>query len=68
MRSGPVMASGVAGRFLRELNTGSDTELGVNVGEVGLHGARRNEKPRSDVSAGQSFRDEPHHVALGRCE
>ena len=32
--------SGVAGRFLGELHAGGQPELGVDVGEVGLHGAR----------------------------
>lgn len=32
--------SGVAGGFLGELYAGGEAELGVDVGEVGLHGAR----------------------------
>src|ERR1700739_4163414 len=68
MCRGPVMASGVAGRFLRELDTGSDTELGVNVGEVGLHGARRDEKPRADVSVRQPLRDKPRDIELCWCQ
>jgi len=31
--------SGVSGCFLRELHAGGDAEFGVDVGEVGLHGA-----------------------------
>ena len=30
----------VAGRFLDELHAGAEPEFGVDVGEVGLHGAR----------------------------
>jgi hypothetical protein len=30
----------VAGRFLDELDAAAESELGVDVGEVGLHGAR----------------------------
>ena len=32
--------SGVAGCFLGELHPGAQAEFGVDVGEVGLHGAR----------------------------
>jgi hypothetical protein len=32
--------SAVAGRFLDELYAGAEAEFGVDVGEVGLHGAR----------------------------
>ena len=36
MRAG----STVSGCFLRELYTGAESELGVDMGEVGLHGPR----------------------------
>jgi hypothetical protein len=58
----------VTGCFLDELHPRAEAEFGVDVGEVGLHGARRDEKPPGDVVVGQSFTDEPHHVALGGCE
>ena len=32
--------SGLAGCFLNKLHTGGESEFGVDVGEVGLHGAR----------------------------
>jgi len=32
--------SGVASRFLNELHARAEAELGVDVGEVGLHGTR----------------------------
>jgi hypothetical protein len=32
--------SGVAGCFLNQLYVGAQAEFGVDVGEVGLHGAR----------------------------
>ena len=32
--------SSAAGRFLGELNAGGEAEFGVDVGEVGSHGAR----------------------------
>jgi hypothetical protein len=32
--------SAVTGCFLRELHAGGESEFGVDVGEVGLHGAR----------------------------
>jgi hypothetical protein len=32
--------SGVAGCFLNKLHAGAETEFDVDVGEVGLHGAR----------------------------
>ena len=36
------------------------------MGEVGLHGASRNEKPCGDVLVGQAFADESDDVALRR--
>lgn len=32
--------SAASGCFLRELHSGGESEFGVDVGEVGLHGAR----------------------------
>jgi len=45
----------VTPRFLNELHPGGQAELGVNVGEVGLHGARRDEKARANVFVAQPF-------------
>ena len=39
----PRRRSGVAGRLLGKLHAGGEPELGVDVREVGLHGARRDE-------------------------
>lgn len=36
------------------------------MGEVGLHGARRDEQTRGDVSIGQSFADQPYDITFGR--
>jgi len=33
---------------LNELHAGGEAEFGVDVGEVGLHAARRHEKPGGD--------------------
>src|SRR5271166_2434991 len=55
----------VAGRFLDELDARAQAQFGVDVGEVGLHSARRDEKPGGDVSIGKSVADEPHDVELG---
>src|SRR5271156_5617239 len=44
-----ISSSGVAGCFLDELHPRAEAEFGVDVGEVGLHGARRDEKPGGDV-------------------
>ena len=52
-RSVGGFASGVAGCFLDELHTRGQTEFGVDVGEVGLHGAGRDEKPCADVFVAQ---------------
>jgi len=49
--------SGVAGCLLDELHPGGQPELGVDVGEVGLHGSRRHEKPGGNVFVGQPFAD-----------
>lgn len=38
------------------------------MGEVGLHGAVRNEQPGSNVPVGQAFGNKTHHIGLGRCE
>ena len=53
------------GRFLRELHARGESEFGVDVCEVGLHGARRDEKPCRDVVVGQPFADQSDDVALG---
>jgi len=45
----------VAGRFLDQLHARSKPELGVDVGEVGLHGARWDEKPGGDVVIAQAI-------------
>ncbi len=37
---GAALVSGVAGCFLGELHARGEAEFGVDVGEVGLHGAR----------------------------
>ena len=55
----------MAGCFLGELHAGGQAEFGVDVGEVGLHGARRDEKPCGDVTVGQSLADQADDVALG---
>jgi hypothetical protein len=55
-------------RLLHQLHPRSDAELGVDVGEVGLHGARGHEKPCGDVFIGQTFTDQSRDVALGRCQ
>ncbi len=60
--------SGVAGGLLGELDSGGEAELGVDVGEVGLHGAGRYEQPGGDVFVGQSFGHQPGDVALGGCQ
>ena len=46
---------GVAGCFLHELYAAGEAKFGVDVGEVGLHGARRHEKPCRDVVVGQTL-------------
>ncbi len=56
----------MASCFLGELHAGAQAEFGVDVGEVGLHGARRDEKPCGDVIVGQPFADESDDVALSR--
>jgi hypothetical protein len=38
--SSPRQRSGVAGCFLNELHAGGQAKFGVDVGQVGLHGAR----------------------------
>jgi hypothetical protein len=58
----------VAGRFLCELHPGGQPEFGVDVREVGLHGAWRDEKPCGDVVIGQPFADQLHHLTFGRGE
>jgi hypothetical protein len=55
----------VADCFLGQLHARGEAEFGVDVGEVGLHGARRDEKPRGDVVVGVPFADESYDVALG---
>ncbi len=47
----------MAARFLDELHAGAHAELGVDMGEVRLHRARRDEKPRADVLIAQPFLD-----------
>jgi hypothetical protein len=47
----------VSGSFLHELHPRANPELVVDVGEVALYGARRDEKPCSDVVVGQPFAD-----------
>src|SRR6516165_1136864 len=59
------LRSGVAGSLLGELHAGAESEFGVDVGEVGLHGARGDEKPRGDVVVGEPFADQSYDVALG---
>ena len=49
--------SGVAGCLLSELHARGESQFGVDVGEVGLHGAWRDEKPRSHVLVAQPFPD-----------
>ena len=56
----------MAGRLLRELHAGGQAELRVDVGEVGLHGARRDEKSCGDVIVGQSFADQPYDDVAAR--
>ena len=53
--------------LLHELHARADTELVVDVGEVALHGARRDEKPGGDVLVRQPFGHQAHDVVLGRC-
>jgi hypothetical protein len=60
--------SDVAGGFLHQLHTGGESEFGIDVGEVGLHGARRDEQTRGNVCVGQPFADESDDVALCRGE
>jgi hypothetical protein len=50
---------------LGELYPGGDTKLAVDVGEMGLHAARRDEKPCGDVVVGEPFADESDDLALG---
>ena len=47
----------VSGSFLYELHPRADAELVVDVGEMALYGARRDEQPRGDVVVGQPFAD-----------
>jgi hypothetical protein len=58
----------VAGRFSDELHPGGEAEFGVDVDEVGLHGARGDEKPCGDVLVAEPLANQSHHVALGRSE
>jgi hypothetical protein len=60
-----VRRSGVTGCFLDELYARAQAQFGVDVGQVGLHAARRHEKPCGDVVVGQPFADQPYDVALG---
>ena len=53
------------GCFLSELQPRGQAEFGVDVGEVGLHGARLDEKPCRDVVVGEPFADQSDDVALG---
>ncbi len=46
-----------AGCFLGELHARGQAQLGVDVGEVSLHSAGRDEKPCGDVVIGESFAD-----------
>lgn len=52
--------------FMSELDTGADTEFRVDVREVGLHRARRDEEARGDLLVGQAFAEQPDDVAFGR--
>jgi hypothetical protein len=52
-----------AGRLLRELSPGGDAQLGEDVGEVGLHSARRDEQAGGDVAPLTS----PFNRAQERC-
>jgi hypothetical protein len=51
--------------LLRELHPRGQSQLGVDVGEMGLHGARGDEQPRGDVLVAQALSDESHDVELG---
>lgn len=53
-------------RFLDELEPGGDTELGVDVGEVGLHGPRSQKEPSGDVFVAQTFGDQSDDAEFGR--
>ena len=57
--------SGVAGRLLSELNARGQPEFRVDVGEVGLHGARRDEKPGGDVVVAESLADQADDGTVG---
>src|ERR1700758_1789281 len=57
--------SGLAGSLLNELDARGEAEFGVDVGEVGLHGARGDEKPCGDVLVAESFADQSDDVSLG---
>jgi hypothetical protein len=59
------VGSSVLSRFANELDARRQPEFGVHVGEMALYGARRDEKPCSDVLVGQPFTDQAHDVALG---
>jgi hypothetical protein len=58
----------MAGSFLGQLYARREAKLGVHVGEVGLHGAWRDEKPCGDVFVAESLADESDDVTFGRGE
>src|ERR1700749_75908 len=52
----------------RELGSVADTELRVDVLEVGLDGAPADEQPRPDLGVGQALGRETSDVELGGCQ
>ena len=51
----PAMCAWIGGPPLAAAGRGGESELGVDVGQVGLHRARRDEKLCGDVLVGQCF-------------
>src|SRR6202042_3808183 len=62
-RSGGIPAGG---QHAVELATGGDAELGEDVAEVVLGGARADEQPGADLRVRQALPSQPRHLGLLR--
>lgn len=64
----PTVELDVARGLLGHLNARREAELAVDVSEVGLDSARRDEQSGGDFPVGQPLTEQPYNVIFGRSE
>ncbi len=52
----------------RQFGSGFDHQLGEHVLQMGLDGIAGEKQALGDVAIAESFGDQSHHVAFGRCQ